>query len=82
MFDDERYSSQDIEDMETLLFLNNLTIQQFVEHVRWDCDEILYRCRFNGDILDCSKLFQLSKTFSSHCCSFNLRQQGFVKLVI
>ncbi|XP_037716564.1 sodium channel protein Nach [Drosophila subpulchrella] len=76
MFDDERYSSQDIEEMETLLFLNNLTIQQFVEHLRWDCDEILYRCRFNGDILDCSKIFQLSKTFFGHCCSFNLRQKG------
>ncbi|KAH8372850.1 hypothetical protein KR009_006574 [Drosophila setifemur] len=76
MLDDERYSNEDIEQMESVLSLNNLTIQQFVEHLRWDCDEILYRCRFNGQIQDCSELFQLSKTFFGHCCSFNLRQRG------
>ncbi|XP_017077784.1 sodium channel protein Nach isoform X2 [Drosophila eugracilis] len=76
MLDDERYSKEDIDQMESVLSLNNLTIQQFVEHLRWDCNEILYRCRFNGNILDCSKIFQLSKTFFGHCCSFNLRQKG------
>ncbi|XP_052838642.1 sodium channel protein Nach isoform X2 [Drosophila gunungcola] len=76
MLDDERYTAQDIEQMETLIYINNLTIQQFVEHLRWDCNEILYRCRFNGEILDCSQIFQLSKTFFGHCCSFNLRQKG------
>lgn len=78
MLDDERYSAEDIEQMEALLFLNNLTIPEFVEHLRWNCDEILYRCRFNGEIMDCSKIFQLSKTFFGHCCSFNLRQKGWV----
>ncbi|KAH8291358.1 hypothetical protein KR054_010966 [Drosophila jambulina] len=76
MLDDNRYTAQDIEQMESLISLNNLTIQQFVEHLRWDCDEILYRCRFSGNIMDCSELFQLSKTFFGHCCSFNLRQKG------
>lgn len=65
MLDDERYSAEDIEQMEALLFINNLTIPEFVEHLRWNCDEILYRCRFNGEIMDCSKIFQLSKTFSA-----------------
>lgn len=78
MLDDNRYTSQDIGEMESVLSLNNLTIQQFVEHLRWNCDEILYRCRFSGNIVDCSTLFQLSKTFFGHCCSFNLRQKGFV----
>ncbi|EDV55726.1 sodium channel protein Nach [Drosophila erecta] len=76
MLDDERYSAEDIEQMEALLFLNNLTIPEFVEHLRWDCAEILHRCSFNGVIIDCSQIFQLSKTFFGHCCSFNLRQKG------
>ncbi|XP_017108335.2 sodium channel protein Nach [Drosophila bipectinata] len=76
MLDDEKYSDQDINPMESLLSLNNLTLQQLVEHLRWNCDEILYRCRFNGQIRDCLELFQLSKTFFGHCCSFNLRQTG------
>ncbi|XP_068147632.1 LOW QUALITY PROTEIN: sodium channel protein Nach [Drosophila tropicalis] len=76
MVDDERYADQDIEHMETLLAINNLTLQEFVQHLRWDCDEILHRCRYRGQIVNCSQLFQLSKTFFGHCCSFNLRQKG------
>ncbi|EDV37462.1 nach, isoform A [Drosophila ananassae] len=76
MLDDEKYSEQDTSLMESVLSLNNLTLQQLVEHLRWNCDEILYRCRFNGQIRDCLELFQLSKTFFGHCCSFNLRQTG------
>ncbi|EDW33593.1 GL11823 [Drosophila persimilis] len=76
MLDDERFADQDIEQMESVLTLNNLTLEQFVEHLRWDCREILYRCRYHGKIINCSELFQLSKTFFGNCCSFNLRQQG------
>ncbi|KAH8298558.1 hypothetical protein KR044_011688 [Drosophila immigrans] len=76
MLDDERFSHDEIELMESLLLHNNLTMHQFVDHLRWDCDELLFRCRFHGQIMNCNRLFQLSKTFFGHCCSFNLRQRG------
>ncbi|KAH8420980.1 hypothetical protein KR222_000370 [Zaprionus bogoriensis] len=76
MLDDERFSQEEIELMESLLLHNNLTMHRLVDHLRWDCDELIFRCRLHGEIMDCSRLFQLSKTFFGHCCSFNLRQSG------
>lgn len=76
MLDDERFSQAEIELMESLLVHNNLSMHQLVDHLRWDCDELLSRCRLRGEIMDCNRLFQLSQTFFGHCCSFNLRQSG------
>ncbi|EDW10533.2 uncharacterized protein Dmoj_GI18494 [Drosophila mojavensis] len=76
MLDDERFSSAEVELMESVLQVNNLTLIQFVDQLRWDCHEILHRCRYHGEIMNCTRLFQLSKTFFGHCCSFNLRQDG------
>ncbi|EDV98370.1 sodium channel protein Nach [Drosophila grimshawi] len=76
MLDDARFAPEEIELMESVLLTNNLTMVQFVHQLRWDCNEILHRCRYHGDIMDCSRLFQLSQTFFGHCCSFNLRQHG------
>ncbi|SPP72777.1 blast:Sodium channel protein Nach [Drosophila guanche] len=76
MLDDARFADREIEQMESVLSLNNLTLEDFVEHLRWDCRQILHRCRYHGRIVACSELFQLSKTFFGNCCSFNLRQQG------
>ncbi|XP_017835494.1 sodium channel protein Nach [Drosophila busckii] len=77
MLDDARFGANEIELMESILLHNNLSMHQFVDQLRWDCHEILHRCRYQGEVMDCTKLFKLSKTFFGHCCSFNLRQIGF-----
>ncbi|XP_030388345.1 sodium channel protein Nach [Scaptodrosophila lebanonensis] len=76
MVDDNRYSQADTDLLESVLALNNLTIEQFVDRMLWNCNDLIHRCRYQGIIVDCSQLFQRSKTFYGHCCSFNLRQFG------
>ncbi|XP_055855728.1 sodium channel protein Nach-like isoform X2 [Episyrphus balteatus] len=55
---------------------NNLTTPTFLELIRWNCSDLLYRCRFQSKIMPCSQLFNPARTFNGFCCSFNFKTSG------
>lgn len=40
--------------------------------LRITCKDLLWRCRFEGVIMDCMQLFRYAGTYNGWCCSFNL----------
>ncbi|XP_055918706.1 sodium channel protein Nach [Eupeodes corollae] len=55
---------------------NNLTTLEFLQLIRWNCSDLMYRCRFQSKIMPCSELFYPGKTFTGYCCSFNFKDYG------
>ncbi|XP_053966053.1 sodium channel protein Nach [Anastrepha ludens] len=74
--DNNSPSKDDIDLLEKLMQINNISMLAFMENVHWKCDQFLIRCRFQMQIVECEKLFQASRTFFGYCCSFNLNQYG------
>lgn len=38
------------------------------------CTKLLFRCRWEGVIVDCKELFSVSETYQGYCCSFNMKK--------
>ncbi|XP_046971603.1 sodium channel protein Nach-like [Vanessa cardui] len=36
------------------------------------CEDLLIRCSWSGDIIDCKKIFSVHRTVRGHCCTFNV----------
>uniref|UniRef100_A0A1I8PAZ4 Sodium channel protein Nach n=1 Tax=Stomoxys calcitrans TaxID=35570 RepID=A0A1I8PAZ4_STOCA len=74
MYDDQRYNMSILEMFDELLEINNLPIIEFAKKTAWNCNDLIYKCRFKDTIVPCDQLFQLASTFNGYCCSFNLNQ--------
>lgn len=40
----------------------------------YPCSNLLFRCRWEGKIVDCKELFSVSETYQGFCCSFNIKK--------
>lgn len=74
MYDDAEFDVRDLQILDEILELNHLEIKGFMQQIRWNCNDLIYRCRFKDEIVPCDTLFQVSQTFNGFCCSFNLNQ--------
>ncbi|XP_017492072.1 PREDICTED: sodium channel protein Nach [Rhagoletis zephyria] len=74
--DDNKPNTGYIELLQTLIDLNNITIQDFIGNLQWKCEDIFFRCRFQRQSVDCMQIFQRSRTVFGYCCSFNLNLEG------
>ncbi|KAL4704700.1 hypothetical protein ACJJTC_011484 [Scirpophaga incertulas] len=70
---DIEYTVQDLETIEQLLALNNLAIEEVALRLTSSCAESLIRCRWRGEIVNCSILFRMEVMQYGFCCTFNLR---------
>lgn len=67
-----QYNSQDLEALDKILELNNISINQATEYLHQPCSELLFRCRFEFKVVPCDQLFEKSMTYHGSCCSFNV----------
>ncbi|XP_004517829.1 sodium channel protein Nach [Ceratitis capitata] len=74
--DDDVYNETHVLLLQSIQDLNNLSTLSFMKHLHWNCEDIIFRCRFKWQTMDCKQLLQLSRTFFGYCCSFNLNQNG------
>ncbi|XP_069964472.1 sodium channel protein Nach [Bactrocera oleae] len=74
--DDYTYSTENIELLQNLIDINNISTLTFMQNLQWNCSDIFFRCRFMWRIMDCRKLIEVSRTYYGYCCSFNLNQPG------
>lgn len=65
------YNVQDLETLDSILALNNVTIIQAVEYFHQPCSELIFRCSLEYKIQPCELLFQETMTYHGICCSFN-----------
>ncbi|XP_073813207.1 nach [Musca autumnalis] len=79
MYDDRNYEARELQLFDELMELNGLHILEFSRKMAWNCNDLIYKCRFKDRIVPCDSLFQLSSTFNGYCCAFNLNQTYTMK---
>lgn len=45
-----------------------------MKKLMYPCTNLLFRCRWEGKIVDCKDLFHVSETYQGYCCSFNIKK--------
>lgn len=43
-----------------------------MKKLMYPCTKLMVKCRWEGRIIDCKKLFKISETYQGYCCSFNI----------
>ncbi|XP_066598548.1 sodium channel protein Nach-like isoform X2 [Prorops nasuta] len=61
----------DINKMQRLLAVNNLTLQQFIPLISRPCHRLFESCWFAKRKVNCSQIFHFSYSYKGLCCSFN-----------
>ena len=65
--------SEEMDLLQEILLNNRYTVESVMNYLSQPCSEMIVKCRFEGVMQDCRKLFKKSSTFRGYCCSFNLR---------
>ncbi|VVC31619.1 Epithelial sodium channel [Cinara cedri] len=79
--DNIEFSNIDKVVQESVMKHINGSIDDIMRMVSQPCSELLIRCTWQGNYVDCNQIFRSSKTVEGYCCSFNYypknRKDGF-----
>ena len=66
------FSEADYSFVESILFDGRYDTVTAMIKMMYPCNEMLFRCRWEGKIVPCLSLFQISATYQGYCCGFNV----------
>lgn len=65
-------NSTDMDKLQEIMTNNRYTVDTAAKALMYPCRKLLYRCRWQNEIVDCSKVFNVAETYHGYCCAFNL----------
>jgi len=68
------FIAEDINLMQAVLNENRYTVEATMKRLMYPCEKLLYRCRWQGQIVDCKEVFSATETYQGYCCGFNIRK--------
>lgn len=66
------FNASELPYLQQLLQDNRFDVQLTMKKLMYPCTKLLYRCRWEGTIVDCKEIFSVSETYQGYCCSFNI----------
>lgn len=70
----EKFNYSELQLVQDVLLDNRFDVQLTMKKLLFPCTKLLYRCRWEGVIVDCKELFAVSETYQGYCCSFNIQK--------
>lgn len=70
----EKFNYSELQLVQDVLLDNRFDVQLTMKKLLFPCTKLLYRCRWEGVIVDCKELFSVSETYQGYCCSFNIQK--------
>lgn len=64
------YTSEGMDILQTVMERNRIAVVDAMERLQRPCDELLVKCRFEGQLVPCDQLFKKSFGQYGHCCTF------------
>lgn len=58
--------------LQDILSDNRFDVQTTMKKLMYPCTKLLWRCRWEGVILDCKEIFRIAETYQGYCCAFNI----------
>lgn len=66
------FNASELPYLQELLSENRFDVQLTMKKLMYPCSKLLYRCRWEGVVVDCKEVFSSSETYQGFCCAFNL----------
>lgn len=66
------FSEPDFSYVHDILVQNRYDTVSAMKKIMYPCNKMLYRCRWEGNIVPCASLFQITETYQGYCCGFNV----------
>jgi hypothetical protein len=67
-----KFDASELPYLQELLQENRFDVQLTMKKLMYPCNKLLYRCRWEGKIVDCKEIFAASETYQGFCCAFNI----------
>lgn len=64
--------TKDLQALQAIMMHNRYNIDSAMQKLMYPCTDLLQKCRFAGEIVDCRKIFQPTETTNGYCCGFNI----------
>lgn len=71
------FDSVDLPFLQDILTENRFDVSLTMKKLMYPCSKLLFRCRWEGKIMDCKDLFTVTETYQGYCCSFNILKPVF-----
>lgn len=65
------YNETELNIMQNIVNKTSYSVQQVIELMQCPCDELLLRCRFEGEVVPCQNIFKPVVSQYGLCCTFN-----------
>ena len=63
--------------LQEILTENRFDVQLTMKKLMYPCSKLMFRCRWEGNIVDCKDVFAVTETYQGYCCSFNMLKPVF-----
>lgn len=60
--------------LQDVLLENRFDVQLTMKKLMYPCSKLLFRCRWEGKVVDCRELFSATETYQGFCCGFNVNK--------
>lgn len=80
---DIKYNTDNLKMLDVVFQENNKTVFEVMDMLVQPCDELMEHCRWQGKIVPCHNIFEVTITYYGICCSFNNNNRiGSVEFVL
>lgn len=60
--------------LQDVLLENRFDVGLTMKKLMYSCSKLLFRCRWEGKIVDCKEIFTATETYQGYCCGFNVNK--------
>jgi hypothetical protein len=64
--------TKNLEILQKVMIQNRYSIDSAMQKLMFPCSDLLVKCRWAGEIVDCRKIFKPTETTNGYCCGFNI----------
>lgn len=64
------YNVEELWQMDDILSANNLTTEMVAEYLHQPCADLIFKCRWEFELVPCKDIFEASMTYHGSCCTF------------
>lgn len=66
------FNASELPYLQELMEENRFDVPSAMKKLMFPCTKLIFRCRWEGVIVNCAEFFSASETYLGYCCSFNM----------
>lgn len=79
---DIEYNANDLEMLDATFRMNNMSTVHVMRALVQSCDDMLIKCRWLGETIDCKRIFNATFSYYGVCCTFSVANRFVWSVII